>query len=64
MVSWDGNARLMWMVAYNGLGRHQASLSNTERTNLLRWLWISIILYHIGLGLAKLSIASAACVYH
>ncbi|EME39876.1 hypothetical protein DOTSEDRAFT_104226, partial [Dothistroma septosporum NZE10] len=46
------------MSTYNGLGRHQASLSKVERTNLLRWLWISIILYHIGLGSAKLSIVS------
>ncbi|KAK4612337.1 hypothetical protein CLAFUR4_13503 [Fulvia fulva] len=49
---------MVTLETYNGLGRHQASLSNTERTNLLRWLWISIILYHIGLGLAKLSIVS------
>jgi hypothetical protein len=39
-----------------GLGRHAASLSADELTNYLRWFWMSIWSYYVGLGLAKLSI--------
>ncbi|KXT01454.1 hypothetical protein AC578_9520 [Pseudocercospora eumusae] len=38
-----------------GLGKHQASLSAHNELYLLKWFWISIWNYYLGLGLAKLS---------
>ncbi|KXS99891.1 hypothetical protein AC578_4480 [Pseudocercospora eumusae] len=44
------------LETYYGLGRHLNTLTKDERINSLLWLWISVIFYHIGLGLAKLAI--------
>ncbi|CAK4034287.1 related to integral membrane [Lecanosticta acicola] len=44
------------LLTYYGLGRHQADLTETEQRKSLLSLWISVMVYHVSLWLAKVSI--------